>query len=212
MAGVHPHDAATWTPAHEERLRELAADPRVVALGEMGLDYHYDHSPRDVQRRVFERQLALAVEVGLPAVIHAREADADVAAVLRTQPGHPVVLHSFSSGAELLEAGLALGHYLSFSGMVTFRNWTMDEAVRRVPADRLLLETDSPYLAPVPHRGRRNEPAHVRYVAERLATVRGITLDTLRRETGANAARCFGARVAATVLPGGLHREFGPGS
>jgi len=202
VAGVHPHDAAAWDDRQEARLRRLAADPRVVALGEMGLDYHYDHSPRDVQQRVFERQLELAAEARLPVVIHAREADDDVATILRRHPEVSAVLHSFSSGPALLQAGLELGHYVSFSGMITFRNWTMDDAVRAVPLDRLMVETDSPYLAPVPMRGRRNEPALVRYVAERLATVRGLDVATMIARTGANAARCFGIRLAESGRAG----------
>jgi TatD DNase family protein len=195
--GVHPHDARDWDAGHAARLRRLAGDPRVVALGEMGLDYYYDHSPRDVQQAVFERQLALAGDVGLPVVIHAREADADVATILRRHPGVRAVLHSFSSGPALLEAGIELGHYVSFSGMVTFRNWTMDDAVRAVPLDRLLVETDSPYLAPVPMRGKRNEPALVRYVAERLAAVRGLEPAVMIAATGVNARRFFGPRLDA---------------
>jgi TatD DNase family protein len=196
-AGLHPHDAASWTDETAEWLAVQLRDPRVVACGEIGLDYHYDHAPRDVQRRVFERQMALAAVADRPVVIHAREADADVAAVLRSFPRVPVILHSFSSGAVLFDAALALGHYVSFSGMVTFRSWTMDDAVRFTPADRLLVETDSPYLAPVPHRGHRNEPAWVRAVAERVAAVRGVDPEELIAATGRNAARVFGARIAA---------------
>ncbi len=128
--------------------RKRCRDPRVVACGEIGLDYHYDHSPRDTQRAVFERQMALAESAGKPVVIHAREADADVAAVLQAFPAVTAILHSFSSGPSLFEAGVALGHYVSFSGMVTFRSWALDDLVRATPADRLLVETDAPYLAP----------------------------------------------------------------
>jgi TatD DNase family protein len=191
-AGVHPHDATTWNAEIAGWLRERLRHPRVVAAGEMGLDYHYDHSPRDLQRAAFEAQLAMAGEVGKPAVIHAREADDDVAAVLGNQPGVTAILHSFSSGPRLLRAGLVLRHYVSFSGMVTFRNWNLDQAIRDTPLDRLLLETDGPYLAPVPHRGRRNEPAFVRQVAERVAAVRGLTTDELIARTTENAARVFG--------------------
>ena len=146
---------ASWTPdAAGTGSRDGSGNPRVVAAGEMGLDYHYDHSPRAEQRAAFEAQLALAGEAGKPAVIHAREADDDVAAVLRNQPGVTAVLHSFSSGPGLLRAGLVLRHYVSFSGMVTFRNWRLDQAILDTPLDRLLLETDGPYLAPVPHRGQ----------------------------------------------------------
>ena len=195
-AGVHPHDARSWTDETAAWLSARLADPRVVACGEIGLDYHYDHSPRDAQRAVFERQMALAEAAGKPVVIHAREADDDVAAVLRAFPRVPAVLHSFSSGPSLFEAGAALGHYVSFSGMVTFRSWTMDDAVRATPADRLLVETDAPYLAPVPHRGHRNEPAYVALVADRVAAVRGEAVTAVVAATGANARRLFGPRVA----------------
>jgi TatD DNase family protein len=196
-AGLHPHEASSWSAETEEWLRKTARDPRLVAIGETGLDYHYDHSPRPRQREAFEGQLALAADLGLPAVIHAREADDDVAAVLRNHPRCRAVLHSFSSGAGLLQAALDLGHFVSFSGMVTFKNWGRDEMLRAVPANRLLLETDAPYLAPVPHRGRRNEPAYVRFTAERLGVVLGLTGDEIIRRTGANAAEVFGERLAA---------------
>lgn len=196
-AGVHPHDASSWTGESASWLAAQLADPRVVACGEIGLDYHYDHSPRDIQRSVFERQMALAEAAGKPVVIHAREADADVAAVLRAFPRVPAVLHSFSSGPGLFDAGAVLGHYVSFSGMVTFRSWTLDDAVRATPADRLLVETDAPYLAPVPHRGKRNEPAFVAMVAARVAEVRGEEPAALIAATGANARRVFGPRIAA---------------
>ncbi len=194
-AGVHPHDARTWTDATEAWLAHTLRDPRVVACGEIGLDYHYDHSPRDAQRRVFERQMALAAAAGKPVVIHAREADADVAAVLRGFPGVVAILHSFSSGPTLFAAGAELGHYVSFSGMVTFRSWALDDLVRATPPDRLLVETDAPYLAPVPHRGHRNEPAFVRLVAERVASVRGEDPALVIQRTGENAGRVFGPRV-----------------
>jgi TatD DNase family protein len=196
-AGLHPHDARTWTDETAAWLAETLRDPRVVACGEIGLDYHYDHSPRDAQRLVFERQMALAEAAGKPVVIHAREADADVAAVLRTFPAVPAILHSFSSGPALFEAGVALGHYVSFSGMVTFRSWGLDDLVRATPAERLLVETDAPYLAPVPHRGHRNEPAYVRLVAERVATVRGEEAPSLIAQTGQNARRILGSRLDA---------------
>ena len=197
-AGVHPHVAATWTAETAGWLRQRLAHPRVVAAGEMGLDYHYDHSPRDVQRSVFDLQLAAAAEAGKPAVIHAREADDDVASALRSHPGTRAVLHSFSSGMPLLRAALALGHYVSFSGMVTFRSWTLDDAILETPLDRLLVETDGPYLAPVPLRGRRNEPGFVAHVAARIAAVRGMPVAEVVAATGANAARLFGLRFAPT--------------
>jgi TatD DNase family protein len=190
-AGIHPHDAHGWSPESESWLRELLKDSRIVALGETGLDYHYDHSPRSLQHRAFEAQLGLAQTAGKPVIIHAREADEDVAAILGGHPDLTVVLHSFSSGMALLRAGLVLRHYVSFSGMVTFKNWRLDDAILETPLDRLLLETDGPYLAPVPHRGKRNEPAYVRQVAERIAAVRSMSVDELIRITGQNARRVF---------------------
>jgi TatD DNase family protein len=190
-AGIHPHDAQGWDAAAERWLRDLLRDPRVVAVGETGLDYHYDHSPRPAQRHAFESQLAIAREIGKPAVIHARDADDDVAEILDDHREVTAILHSFSSGIGLLRAGLVHRHYVSFSGMVTFKNWRLDEAIRETPLDRLLLETDGPYLAPVPHRGKRNEPAFVRHTAERIAAVRGIPVDELIAVTGHNAHQVF---------------------
>ncbi len=193
-AGVHPHEAASWSPEVSLAIEQALTESEVVAVGEAGLDYHYDHSPRDVQRTVFAAQLALAEACGKPIVVHAREADDDMAAMLRDS-GATAILHSFSSGHELLRVGLERDDYISFSGMVTFRSWADEEAVRAVPADRILVETDSPYLAPVPHRGKRNEPAFVAHVAAKVAELRGVTLEQLTRETTENAARCFGPRV-----------------
>lgn len=200
-AGLHPHVASRWNPDSGAWLVEALGEPEVVAAGEMGLDYHYDHTPREVQRAVFDEQLGVAGRCGKPAVIHAREADADVAAILGNHPGAIAILHSFSSGPTLLDAGLALGHYVSFSGMITFRSWTADDLIRRVPRDRLLIETDGPYLAPVPHRGKRNEPAYVRLVAARLAEVLELDIDACIALTAANAARCFGPRLTLNEEP-----------
>ena len=191
-AGIHPHDAHGWDADTERWLRSRLRDPRVGAVGETGLDFHYDRSPRPVQRRVFEAQLEIAAAVSKPAVIHARDADDEVAAILASHPDVTAILHSFSSGMALLRAGLVHRHYVSFSGMVTFKNWRLDEAIRETPLDRLLLETDGPYLAPVPHRGKRNEPAFVRHVAERIAQVRGLPVEELIAVTGQNAKRVFG--------------------
>jgi TatD DNase family protein len=200
-AGVHPHDAGSWSDEARNRVRELLGTPEVVAVGETGLDYHYMHSPRDVQRTAFEAQLALAAELGKPVIVHARDADADIAAMLRA-PGRQapvVVLHSFSSGDAVWEAGMAIGAYFSFSGMITFKNWTLTDRLTACPPDRLLVETDAPDLAPVPHRGSRNEPQFVRDVAARAAALRGETLDTLARRTSDNARRCFGPRLDTTL-------------
>ena len=199
-AGLHPHDAKDWSPEAGERLRALLALPGVVAVGETGLDYHYDHSPRPAQRRAFEAQLALAAELGKPVVVHAREADDDVAALIRDARA-TIVLHSFSSGPAVFDAGLAISAYFSFSGMITFRNWVLTDRLTACPPDRLLVETDAPYLAPVPHRGRRNEPAFVRDVALALARARGATFDDIVQQTTDNARRVFGAGVAAALQP-----------
>jgi TatD DNase family protein len=195
-AGVHPHHADQWNADAAVRVRDALSDPVVVAVGETGLDYHYDHAPRVQQRRSFEAQLSLAAETGKAVVVHAREADADMAQMLRGWRGPGgLVLHSFSSGPEVFQAGLEAGAYFGFSGMVTFRNWTMTDCLRSCPEDRLLLETDAPFLTPVPHRGTRNEPAYVALVAAHIAEVRGVPLSHLAQTTTSNAERCFGARV-----------------
>jgi len=193
-AGVHPHEARTWSDETAQRVRDLLASPDVVAVGETGLDYHYMHSPRDSQRRAFEAQLALGAELGKPVVVHARDADADMAAMLGALGSRApvVVLHSFSSGDAVWKAGMAINAYFSFSGMITFKNWMMTDRLTACPPDRLLVETDAPYLAPVPHRGKRNEPGFVRAVAERAAVLRGEDLATLAQRTTENARRCFG--------------------
>ncbi len=193
--GVHPHDARTLTPAVLEELRELARRPRVVAIGEIGLDYYRDLSPRPVQRRAFADQLALAAELGLPVVVHSREAHDDVLAALRGWSGVGV-LHSYSAGPERLEEVLALGFSVGLSGPVTFPNAGGLRAVAAsVPPDRLLVETDCPYLTPVPHRGRRNEPAYVRYVVEAVARARGERPEEVAQATAGNAGRLFGMAV-----------------
>lgn len=196
-AGVHPHEAAGWSADVAARIEQALADSRVVAVGETGLDFHYDHSPREQQRRAFADQLALGEAHGVPVVVHSRSADQDTAAMLRDTEAM-FVLHSFSAGRAVLDVALAAGAYVSFSGMVTFRSWKAVEAVRAVPADRLLIETDAPYLAPVPHRGTRNEPALVRHVALRIAELRGQDVQEIARQTTANAVRCFGLRIRTT--------------
>jgi len=197
-AGVHPHEARHWNAEARAVVEEAFTDPAVVAVGETGLDYHYEFSPRADQRRAFADHLELGRRVGRPVVVHAREADDDLAAMLRDAgPGSPsIVLHSFSAGSAVFDAGLAVDAYFSFSGMITFRNWTRADVLTACPANRLLVETDAPYLAPVPYRGRRNEPAWVRQVVDRLAAVRGVAAVDIIRLSTANAARCFGPRVA----------------
>lgn len=191
-AGVHPHAAGT---ASAEALREveaLAAGARVVAIGETGLDYHYDNAPREVQRDGFARHLELGARLDLPVVVHAREADEDVAALLREAgPGTRGVLHCFSSGRALLETALGMGWYASFAGMITFSKFDAADLLRSVPLDRLLVETDSPYLAPVPFRGKRNEPAHVALVARRAAELRGEDPVLVAEATARNARDLF---------------------
>lgn len=191
-AGVHPHEVNAMTEGDLAAIRAMAADPNVVAIGEIGLDYHYDHSPRDTQRHWFRRQMALARELGLPVVLHTREAEADTAQVLREFPGVTGVLHCFSSDPSLAETGLELGYYVSFSGIVTFgKAEAVREAARKVPLERMLVETDCPYLAPVPFRGKTNEPAYVTLVAEALAEIKGVPVAELVAATSANARRLF---------------------
>ncbi len=193
-AGVHPHDAATYEPARDREWIHAAVARGAVAVGECGLDYHYDHAPRPAQRAAFDDQIALAGELGRPVIVHTREAEADTAAMVRTAGSAGVrgVLHSFSGGAALAETALAAGWLISFSGMVTFKSWTADAVVRAVPGDRLLVETDAPYLAPAPLRGRRNEPRFVPHTLARLALVRGTTPEELGALVTANARAALG--------------------
>jgi TatD DNase family protein len=193
-AGIHPHEAAKATERDFAELRELCADPGIAAVGECGLDYHYDHSPRDVQRAVFARQVALAKELGKPLVVHTREADEDTAAILQAGLGpRGGAIHCFTGAWPAAERYLALGLSISISGVVTFKSSeALRDAARRVPLDRLMVETDCPYLAPVPHRGKRNEPAWVALTAQKLAELRGEDLATLAAATSANVRRLLG--------------------
>ncbi len=191
-AGLHPHDAERFGPGAETAIRRLLADPEVVAVGETGLDFFYDNAPRARQLECFEAQVALAREAGLPVVVHAREADAEVAEVIRGAAGVRGVLHCFGGGPDLLEAGLDAGWHVSFSGIVTFRRFDGAELVRRVPEERLLIETDSPYLAPVPHRGRRNEPARLAHTCAAVAEIRGVPAERIAEATRRNARRFYG--------------------
>lgn len=186
-AGIHPH-AATRAEAGFSRVRELIAEPEVVAVGETGLDYYYDNAPRTAQRASFERHLELAAQVGKPVVVHAREADDDTIAMIRAAEGSVTgVLHCFAGGSALFDAGVEAGWYVSFSGLITFNSYSTKDLVAATPADRLLIETDSPYLAPVPHRGKRNEPAHVLDVARAAAEIRGESLQAVAELTTRNA-------------------------
>jgi len=184
--GVHPHDAAKATPDTFARLRDLAGHPKVLAIGEIGLDYHYDFSPRDVQRSVFERQLEIAADFRKPIVIHTREAWEDTLALL---PGLPCggIMHCFTGDAAQARQALDVGFHLGFGGVLTFpKAESLREAARITPEDRLVVETDCPYLAPVPHRGKRNEPAFVADTARRLAEVRGVTPEAIAACTTRN--------------------------
>lgn len=190
--GVHPHEAAAAPEDYLSRLAGLARHPKVVAVGEIGLDYHYDFSPRPVQREVFRAQLQLARELELPVIVHTREADGDTLAILREAGHGRGVMHCFSGDWAMAAECLALGYHLSFAGTVTFpRSEGLRQVAARVPLDRLLVETDCPYLAPVPKRGRRNEPAFVVYTARTVAELRGITLAELAEATSANARALF---------------------
>ena len=193
--GLHPHDAKKWGDGAYEELKDLARDKKVVAVGETGLDYHYDNSPRDVQQEVFREEIRLALEVGRPLVIHSREADEDTARILTEEKADKVggVMHCFSSGRELALKSLDMGFYISLSGIVTFpKAVELQELVVELPLDRILVETDSPYLSPIPHRGKRNEPANVRHTALKVAQLKGLILDEIAEVTSKNAKRLFG--------------------
>jgi TatD DNase family protein len=195
--GVHPHDASKATDETYRRLAALAGHPKVVAIGETGLDYHYDHSPRDIQRDVFIEQMRIARDARKPIVIHTREAWADTIALLTEQWASSNlggIIHCFSEGPREAEQALAIGFHISFGGILTFPKAVgVQEAARITPADRLLVETDAPFLAPVPYRGKRNEPAHVVETARKLAQLRGAEPDEIARTTADNFRRlCLG--------------------
>jgi TatD DNase family protein len=192
--GVHPHDATTLDDVAYDELARLAAHPAVVAVGEIGLDFHYDHSPRDVQRKVFARLIALARAAKKPIVVHTREAAADTLAILEAEGARDVggIIHCFSEDRAFADRALALDFDISFSGIVTFKTaHAIHEVAKHAPLDRVLVETDSPYLAPVPLRGKPCEPAYVVHTARRVAELRGLHLDDLARATTENAARRF---------------------
>jgi TatD DNase family protein len=195
--GIHPHDARTFDHKTTAALYELAAHPKVVAIGEIGLDYYRDYSPRDAQQRAFQAQLELAAELGLPVIVHSRDATEDTFARLRDwssgRNGRQGVLHSYSGGHEWLEQALLLGFFIGISGPVTYpKARQLQQIAQEVPLDRLLVETDAPFLTPVPFRGQPNQPAYVRYVAEKIAALRHVPLEQLGRQTTQNVIRLFG--------------------
>lgn len=196
--GVHPHEVKHITDGWYDEFRTLAHDRKVVAYGEIGLDYHYNHSDPELQRLRFREQIQLARELKLPVIIHTREAQDDTVRILKEERASEIggVFHCFSGDAWLAKDAIELGFYLSFSGILTFQNATMlRDIAKTVPADRLLIETDCPYLTPVPHRGKRNEPAFVKHVADVLATITSdgatVTADEIGRRTSDNARRLF---------------------
>jgi TatD DNase family protein len=203
--GVHPHQAGEEGLDSPDRLVELAQHPRVVGIGESGLDYYYDNSPRDRQQISFRAHIAAARETGLPLIVHARDADEDAADIMRDEMekgAYTAVMHCFSSGRGLAEAALEMGMYISFSGILTFKNaQELRNIARDVPEDRILVETDSPFLAPIPNRGKRNEPAFVTHTAEVLAEVRGMDRNALETATTDNFFRLFSRaeRPAASI-------------
>jgi TatD DNase family protein len=193
--GIHPHEAGNEPATETAQLVALADHPKVVGFGETGLDYFYDKSPREDQRRSFRAHIAAARQTGLPVVIHTRDADADMAAILREETAagsFPGLIHCFSSGPELAELALESGLYLSFSGIITFKTAdTLRTTLKEVPLDRILIETDAPYLAPIPKRGKRNEPAYVAFTAARIAEIKGVPVEEVARVTTENFFRLF---------------------
>jgi len=193
--GTHPHNAHEELDISIDEIVASSQHPKCIAIGEAGLDYHYDSSPREAQARGFRNHIAASRLTGLPLVIHARSADDDMIKILEEETGQgafPFVLHCFSSGAELARRGLALGGYVSFSGIVTFKNAAeIQDVAQFVPSDRFLVETDAPYLAPVPRRGRSNEPGFVRHTAEKLAELRDVPFETIAEQSTANFKRLF---------------------
>jgi TatD DNase family protein len=200
--GIHPHDAAEATPELEARLAELLDEKRAVAVGEVGLDYHYDRSPRDLQRDVFRRFIALARTKRKPIVVHTRSAALDTLEILRSERAHEVggIIHCFSEDKQFARGALDLGFYLSFSGIVTFKSAeSVREVVRFMPEERLLVETDSPYLAPVPLRGKKCEPAYIVHTARCVAALKSVEFERIAELTSRNSCRLFGPMLAAAL-------------
>jgi TatD DNase family protein len=194
--GIHPHVATLATPEALAELERACATASVVAVGEAGLDYYYDYSPRPVQARAFGAQAALAKSLAKPLVVHVRDAHADCLSILVAEGAHTGVIHCFTGDVAAARGYLDLGFHLSLSGVVTYKKTeALAEAVRFAPLERLMVETDSPYLAPIPHRGKKNEPAYVLQTARRVAELKGLAVEALAEATTANAARLFGFAV-----------------
>jgi TatD DNase family protein len=192
--GMHPHDAKDVEEEEIEKLNQLTAKPKVVAVGETGLDFYYNHSPHEVQRKIFARFIQMACETGLPLVVHERDAFNDTAELLRNEGGGQVrgVVHCFTGDYQAAQKYLDLGFYLSFTGIITFKNAEpLRDVVRAVPLEKMFVETDSPYLTPVPHRGKRNEPAYVHFIAETIAKVKGLSFEEVARVTTHNVRELF---------------------
>jgi len=195
-AGVHPHEAKTLTNSKLEELRQMCKHPKVIAFGEIGLDFHYDFSPRDVQRFWFAHQLQLAFEIEKPVVIHSREANQEVFDTIEKSPVRNGVVHSFSGDAELAVAYTKLGFHIGIGGVVTFdKTGQLQAAVAAIPLEKILLETDAPYLTPAPFRGKRNESKYLTYVATEIARIKGLDMETVCRQTSKNVKDLFDLRV-----------------
>lgn len=195
--GWHPVDAIDMTDEDLQWIEELASHPKVVALGEMGLDYYWDKSPKDVQREVFRKQIRLAKKVKLPIIIHNRDATADVVEILKEEGAAEVggIMHCFSGSVEIAKECIEMNFYISLGGPVTFKNAKKPkEVAAEIPLDRLLIETDCPYLTPHPYRGKRNEPSYVKLVAQQIAELKGISFEEVAEATTANAKKCFGMK------------------
>lgn len=193
--GIHPHDAKEATEVEFNKIISRSTLPKMVAVGEIGLDYHYNNSPPEIQRKVFERQLQIAVDYDLPVVIHTRDADEDTKAILKAFSGHlkrKGVVHSFTSTIELAEFVLSEGFYLGFNGIITFKKAeNVQEVVKITPPEQILFETDSPFLTPVPHRGKENAPYYLPFVAAKIAELKGLDLETLKSQVYQNSLNCF---------------------
>ncbi|RKD26638.1 TatD DNase family protein [Caminicella sporogenes DSM 14501] len=195
--GIHPHDAKTMDEMMLELLKAMTKKPKVMAIGEIGLDYHYDYSPREVQKKWFREQIRLAKEVKLPIIIHDREANNDVMKILKEENAfeNGVLLHCYSGSAELAKEYIKLGAYISIAGPITFKNARKAvEVVQTVPIEYLMIETDAPYLTPVPYRGKRNETSYVRFIAEKIAEIKGISFEEVAQKTTENAKKYFGIK------------------